>query len=114
MLNRAHSVNTSLFLSIVVATLLGLVALANGFFMTFAPEAWYWLVWSTGPRTVQPAFCARYRYQLHVDRRGLYCGCHVHQAPAATLADAYCLADRSRHNPCVGGDCWNMRNNIPD
>ncbi|WP_151704366.1 hypothetical protein [Nitrincola alkalilacustris] len=28
----------------VAATLLGLAALVNGFFMTFAPEAWYWLV----------------------------------------------------------------------
>ena len=28
----------------VAASLLGLAALVNGFFMTFAPEAWYWLV----------------------------------------------------------------------
>lgn len=35
MLNRATTV---------AATLLGLAALTNGFFMTFAPETWYWLV----------------------------------------------------------------------
>ncbi|KGK42679.1 hypothetical protein LH51_05110 [Nitrincola sp. A-D6] len=30
--------------TMMTATLLGLAALANGFFMTFAPEAWYWFV----------------------------------------------------------------------
>ena len=31
-------------LSAVIALLLGLAALANGIFMTIAPESWYWMV----------------------------------------------------------------------